>query len=41
MKKCNDRGNVLFVEGLLKCRRGVEDLVSFGVFGAVDYYVLY
>jgi len=30
---------VLFVEGLLKCRRDVEDLAGFHVFGAVDYYV--
>jgi len=30
-----------FIEALLECGRVVEDLAGFGVFGAVDNYVLY
>lgn len=32
VKKCTDCESVLFVEGLVKCKRVVEDILDFGVF---------
>jgi len=41
MTTFSDCGSVLFVEGLLMCRRDVENLAGFGVFGAVGDNMLY
>jgi len=37
--KCTDCDGVVFIEGLLKGKRVIEDLAGFSVFGAVDEYI--
>jgi len=36
VEKCIDCDGVLFIDGLVKCKRVIEDLAGFGVFGVVD-----
>jgi len=40
-EKCTDCDGVLFIEGLVKCKRVIEDLAGFGVFRAVDDYIMF
>jgi len=41
VEKYTDCDGVLFVEGLMKYDRVIEDLSGFSVFRAVDYYMFY
>jgi len=36
VEKYTDCFGVLFIEGLVKCERVIENLAGFGVFGPVD-----
>jgi len=36
VEKCTDCDGVLFIDGLVKCKRVIEDLAGFSVFGVVD-----